>query len=917
MAKRLLSILVAVLMVMALVPMSALAKDARTFVPTRDTQTWDFEGETDGWTFVDNDGDGFNWELASVAMAGYIIPAYSGADCISSMSYESTAGALTPDNWAITPAINADDLSAVTMTFWAQAQDADWPEEHFGVAVGNTPDPDAMIMVDEWDMTASVTRDNGNWYQYIVNLNGVEGVEAGTIYFAIRHFNCSDCFYLNVDTVEVTVDATTPVDPTEPPVDPTEPPVEPTPEPTEPGESGLIAGYYFETQAQVDEWTFIGANGSNWLWSVNNPGAYDYTEYAHEGSHFIMSYSFIDYDGAYQADNWAISPAVTLPEGEAYVSFYANQANVSYPEAISVYVGFTPDPADMTLLQANVSPNTGFDDPWTNYQIDLSDYAGETIYLAFYDYNYDMYEIWIDQVEFFGQGGEPQPTEPVEPGLIDTIEINGFVEPAWGEAPSYDVSVPDDAEYYIGEAVWLWWDGGMNGDQMQSGELFNNPNRLYYMGFTVYPNEGYAFEDDVTVLINGSSEYFDAENSAWDDDYGCYFVYTIDFTVEGEMPPAPTPEPIDGDLIAGFYFEEADCLDEWTLIDSDGDGNNWKSNIAEGYTSDGFDAYEGYGFIFSQSYDNNYGVLYPDNWAITPAVEVEALEGTTFSMWAAAQDAGYASEHFGIYVGNTPNIEDMVEIESMTLTASVTRTMGTWYQFTASLDDIEGVEPGTLFFAIRHYECSDMYFIDVDQVEIYGGASELIPIHEVYVDGWGTPVAGVVAIDHVFLETPDDAPYYIIYGGWRDETDQQQMWSEDHVFVAGHEYSEGCQIWAEEGYYFADDCVFYANGGQELLDTEWCYVDANDNYICYMNILPVMCEEEAPGHLWGDANGDGVVNAEDTLLTMRYAMGVSEDIADEDMPWVDVNGDGVVDMADALLIARKVMGIIELFPVEE
>ena len=84
-----------------------------------------------------------------------------------------------------------------------------------------------------------------------------------------------------------------------------------------------------------------------------------------------------------------------------------------------------------------------------------------------------------------------------------------------------------------------------------------------------------------------------------------------------------------------------------------------------------------------------------------------------------------------------------------------------------------------------------------------------------------------------------------------------------------------------------------------------------------MNILPVMCEEEAPGHLWGDANGDGVVNAEDTLLTMRYAMGVSEDIADEDMPWVDVNGDGVVDMADALLISRKVMGIIELFPVEE
>ncbi|MBO6062157.1 MAG: choice-of-anchor J domain-containing protein, partial [Clostridia bacterium] len=223
MTKRILGILVAVLMVMALIPMSAFAKDAKTVAPTRDTQTWDFEGETTGWTLVDNDGDGFNWQLASVAMAGYIVPAYSGADCISSKSYDADAGALTPDNWAISPAITADDLSAVTMTFWAQAQDASYPQEHFGVAVGNSADPSEMVMVQEWDMTASVTRATGNWYQYTVTLNGVEDVEPGTIYFAIRHFNCSDWFYLNVDLVEVTVEGGS-VEPTDPPVDPTEPP---------------------------------------------------------------------------------------------------------------------------------------------------------------------------------------------------------------------------------------------------------------------------------------------------------------------------------------------------------------------------------------------------------------------------------------------------------------------------------------------------------------------------------------------------------------------------------------------------------------------------------------------------------------------------------------------------------------------
>ena len=173
MTRRVLSILVAVLMVMALIPMSALAKDAKPLTPTRETLSWDFEGETDGWTFVDNDGDGFNWELASVAMEGYIVPSYSGADCISSMSYDFDAGPLNPDNWAISPAINADDLSAVTLTFWAQAQDADYPSEHFGVAAGNTPEPDGMVMVSEWDMTASVTRATGTWYQYTVTIDGI------------------------------------------------------------------------------------------------------------------------------------------------------------------------------------------------------------------------------------------------------------------------------------------------------------------------------------------------------------------------------------------------------------------------------------------------------------------------------------------------------------------------------------------------------------------------------------------------------------------------------------------------------------------------------------------------------------------------------------------------------------------------
>ena len=232
-----------------------------------------------------------------------------------------------------------------------------------------------------------------------------------------------------------------------------------------------------------------------------------------------------------------------------------------------------------------------------------------------------------------------------------------------------------------------------------------------------------------------------------------------------------------------------------------------------------------------------------------------------------------------------------------------------WTHYEIDLSDYAGQ---TVYVGFYDH-CYDMYEIWLDQVEFFGeGGGEPIDddpnaIHEVYVNGWGTPVAGVAGIDHMLLTTPDDAPYFIVYGGWRDETDQQQMWSEEHVFIPGHIYTEGCQIWAEEGYYFAEDCVFYGDGGTDNLDLQWCRVDENDNWICYMNSIEMVCEQAS--EMPGDVDLDGDVDTADALLSLRYVMGLI-DLNDAQLANAEVDGDGEVTIIDSLLVARMAMGLI-------
>ena len=120
-------------------------------------------------------------------------------------------GALTPDEYLVTPQVNIANGS--TFSFYAAATDASYAADHFGVFVSDNGTSD-WTMVNEWTLTAKngvkagdlrASRDGngtrlGNWYNYSVDLSAF----AGQKYIAIRHFNCTDQYIMCVDDIELT-----------------------------------------------------------------------------------------------------------------------------------------------------------------------------------------------------------------------------------------------------------------------------------------------------------------------------------------------------------------------------------------------------------------------------------------------------------------------------------------------------------------------------------------------------------------------------------------------------------------------------------------------------------------------------------------------------------------------------------------
>ena len=155
----------------------------------------------------------------------------------------------------------------------------------------------------------------------------------------------------------------------------------------------------------------------------------------------------------------------------------------------------------------------------------------------------------------------------------------------------------------------------------------------------------------------------------------------------------------DGDTYFWDFEDEAQ-VNDWVVLDEDGDGFNWELITGEGLTT-----HSGAYVMSSASYDNpTYTALTPDNWLVSPWLPLHGK----FAFYACGQDPSYAAEVFGVYIYTSANSEWVQLGEDITVT-------GTMKAYEFDLSEYEGLE-GSL--AIVHHNVTDMFRLNVDDITI-------------------------------------------------------------------------------------------------------------------------------------------------------------------------------------------------------
>ena len=165
-------------------------------------------------------------------------------------------------------------------------------------------------------------------------------------------------------------------------------------------------------------------------------------------------------------------------------------------------------------------------------------------------------------------------------------------------------------------------------------------------------------------------------------------------------------------VIFSDNFNDEDVSD-WTLIDADGDGNNW-ADIFE-VTDGGTPPISATPIsLISRSWQGS--PLTPDNWIISPAIVIPAGEGAVNLTWKAqAAAAAWSLEKYAAYVATSAAPADLQASTVKWVGIHEGGPAGTIINKTLDLSSFAGQ---TVYVAFRHFDCTDQDFLSIDDVTV-------------------------------------------------------------------------------------------------------------------------------------------------------------------------------------------------------
>lgn len=657
------------------------------------------EGSLIGWKTIDADGDTYNWTLSPTG-EGFGHNSSNGV--VMSYSYSNYSGALSPDNYLVSPQL-AITSNNHYVSFWASALDEVYPADHFGLAVSTTgTSASDFAMIQEWTMTAK----QGNWYEYTVDLNAYVGQE---IYIAIRHFNSQDNFCLCVDDVFVGPQAKDPLTSCSIALDGT------TVATNVAGTQYLLNTNGFAnnsshnttitatyqsgaTLTKSTDWTFRSGdnfqgsttglhatsdgNTVNLRWTLPMMNSsysvdeifYDFADSTmsdltlidanHDGLNFVV-YPFGGYGSGkclksvswqtnpVNPDNFVVLPLVTASENTVF-SFMAVDANMPGiapdPEHFGVAVSTTgnTNAADFVMVQEWNSTGS-----YTEYTVDLSAYAGQQIYVAIRHFNTtgETYYLYIDDISITGV--EAQITRPAKGALV----------------------------YANGELIAM-----LN----QGQESFtHNVNRA-------------NIEYSIRVIQEGSKTD------------GTYYALAAPQFANAQVDciaPKNLAANYDGDRVTltwecDIFIDFEDDPQGWSLLDADGDGYSFGIYMGGGMNPDGsVNTTNTNASLSSFSYINGIGDLNPNNYAFMPLVKV--LPNASIEFYASGYDPNYPNEPISVTVASEDGM-NIADVQSFV-------TSYPYQKYTVDLSAYAGQQ---VFLGFHHQSNVGAYAVVIDNITV-------------------------------------------------------------------------------------------------------------------------------------------------------------------------------------------------------